>query len=213
MDILSHILWTYLPFKKKEWCSKAIVFAVLPDAGYLLIMLYGFLGAPSIKNAILPAPLMISYHLLHSFITLGLVAIVIWKLRPDLLYAMSGWVLHILIDIPSHQGDFSTRFLYPVFPNAHIEGISWSNFEVLALSYSLFILLYFFSIWRGRRKNRMGDEWKTDWIDRINIFAGVLINNHIIPMSDAASGHIQRTFNQISGKDKNSPEQGEDQPA
>ena len=168
MDIFSHILWTYLPFRNKEWCNKAIMFAILPDTGYLLIMLYGFLFAPSIENAIIPASLMALYHLLHSFFTLGLVAIVIWKFRPGLLPAISGWLLHILIDIPTHHGDFCTRFLYPIFPNVYIEGIAWSNIEVLALSYSLFILAYIFSIWRTRKKHRMGEEWKTDWVDSVS---------------------------------------------
>ena len=150
--MLSHILWTYLPFRDKEWCNKALVFAILPDIGYMLIMLYALFGIAPINDMAIPDSLMVIYHLLHSFVTLGIVAIIVWKFKRDLLYALSGWFLHILIDIPSHQGYYSTRFLYPLFPNVHIEGISWSNIEVLALSYSLLVLAYLISYWMERRQ-------------------------------------------------------------
>ena len=210
MDIFSHILWTYLPFRKKSWCGLAILFAILPDTGYLLIMLYGEFGVVNINMDFVPGPFMALYHLLHSFFTLAFVALILYVYRPNWLPALSGWLLHILIDIPTHQGDFGTRFLYPALPDFYFEGISWSNFEVLAAGYSLLLLAnIIYLIWEHRQ---FPDKSVLSRAGRFITYAGGLINNQIIPASNAASGDFQGASGELSGKDQNSTGQGEDQP-
>jgi hypothetical protein len=100
MDIFSHILWAYVPFRNKLWRDEGLFFAVLPDFGFLLIILYVVLGTPTLvgfPQALpkMPDVLLIIYFTLHSFVTLGVVALIVWKFKPKLLPALSGWFLHI----------------------------------------------------------------------------------------------------------------------
>lgn len=58
-------------------------------------------------------------------------------------WELSGWLLHILIDIPTHSSAFySTPFLWPV-SNFKISGIAWSTPWFLALNYFAIIIVYF----------------------------------------------------------------------
>jgi hypothetical protein len=74
MDLFSHILWTRVGTRDKLWDDEALLFALLPDAGFLLIMLYVFFGKPmdldfSDAMLTLPPAFLIIYRLLHSFIS------------------------------------------------------------------------------------------------------------------------------------------------
>ena len=135
MDIFSHILWVYVPTRNKIWRDEALFFAILPDLGFLFILLYVLFGTSmyvGFDRAMLTMPdiLFTIYFTLHSFVTLGIVALIVWKLRPKLLPALSGWFIHILIDIPVHDGAFGTRFLYPILPNTYISGVKWLDYRV-----------------------------------------------------------------------------------
>lgn len=210
MDIFSHVLWVYVPFRNKEWLNKALFFAILPDISYLLIMLYLFFGTESAENAVLPGVLLSFYNLSHSFVALGLVALVIWKLKPKILPALSAWFIHICMDIPFHHGLFGTKYLYPIFPNHSFEGISWADYRILMASYTFLAIAYLYSIHRENEKNRMGDNWKTDWLDKLHTFAGNLIKIKPTATANAARRNINRTFEKLSGKNQDSTGQGED---
>ena len=65
----------------------------------------------------------ISHSLLVFFIIFGLV----WYLRKKPFWEMTGWLLHILMDIPSHSYRFfPTPFLWPI-SDFKIDGISWAT--------------------------------------------------------------------------------------
>lgn len=56
---------------------------------------------------------------------------------------MGGWLLHILIDIPTHSTQFySTPFLWPI-SNIKFNGISWGTPWFLVLNYLVMITVYF----------------------------------------------------------------------
>ena len=119
MDFFSHILWVYLPVKNKLWRDEALFFAALPDLGFLLVLLYVFASPGGFWTSVnnMPEIYFQIYYFLHSFVALGIVAVIIWRLRPKLLPALSGWFIHIMIDIPFHENPkFTTRFLYPILP-------------------------------------------------------------------------------------------------
>ncbi len=216
MDIFSHILWTYVPFRNKLWRDEALFFAVLPDLGFLFILLYVFfISDMNFARAIpdMPVIFLIIYSLLHSFVTLGVVALIMWKLRPRLLPALSGWFIHISMDIPFHDGTFGTRFLYPLFPDLYIPGITWLDYRVLAISYLALVLVYVYSLRRERKKHISGKDWEPDWIDKLHLMADGLINRKRIPIANAEGYDIERTPDRISGEDKASTGQGEDNPA
>ena len=234
MEIFSHILWPMMLFRNKLWREEALFFAILPDISFLFIMLYVLLGTPmdiGWHRAMYTMPEIYNqfYFFMHSFVALGIAAIVIWKLKPRLLPALAGWFLHICMDIPMHDGDYATRFLYPIFPDVYLSGLNWTDYRVLGLTYLMLLNFTIYSLWRERKKHRMGEEWKTDWVDKIHIqfgklykkipepaptprldAAGSLISKKLTSMPNATSGHFKRTLDKLFRKDQDSPGQGED---
>jgi len=86
-------------------------------------------------------------HSLVVFFAIFAIAIVFFK-RKGAPWAMTGWLVHILIDIPTHSYKFfPTPFLWPL-SQWKFDGISWSTpwFEII--NYSLIIIVYF---WFYRR--------------------------------------------------------------
>ncbi len=235
MEIFSHILWPMMFFRNKLWRDEALFFAILPDISFLFIMLYVLLGTPmdvGWARAMYTMPEIYKqfYFFMHSFVAVGIAAIIIWKLKPRLLPALSAWFLHICMDIPVHDGEFSTRFLYPLFPNVYLESsLTWTDYRVLGITYLLLLNFTIYSLWRERKKHRMDKDWKTDWVDKIHLLfgklynkipepaptprldtAGNIINKKLTSMPNAASRYFKRAFAKLSGKDPGRPKQGED---
>lgn len=215
MDLFSHLLWVYVPFRNKLWRDEALFFAVLPDLGFLFILLFVFVSDKDFANAIpiMPDIFLIVYFTLHSFVTLGVVALIMWKLRPKLLPALSGWFIHISMDIPFHDGTFGTRFLYPLFPELYMPGITWLDYRVLAISYLALVLVYVYSLRRERKKHLSGKDWEPDWVDKLHLMADGLIKRKGILVANAEGHDIERTPDRISGEDRTGTCQSEDCPA
>lgn len=173
MDILSHGLWAgaaakAINSKKKEplrvWL--AILFGVFPDV-FAFTVSFVYLGwlrltgdalpfiirpgemEPPIRNQHPLLQLTHSlYNLSHSlfifFIVFGLVA---WYFRRPI-WEMGGWLIHILIDIPSHSyAFFPTPFLWPL-SDFRVNGIPWSTpaffWTNIALLFGVYFLLWIF---------------------------------------------------------------------
>lgn len=235
METFSHLLWPMLFFRNKLWREEALVFALLPDISFLFILMYVFLGTPMDVGwwgamQTIPEIYKQFYFFMHSFVAVGIAAIIVWRLSPKLLPALSGWFLHICMDIPVHDGEFATRFLYPIFPNVYLESsLTWTDYRVMGITYLLLLNFMVYSLWRERKKHRMGDEWKTDWVDKIHLLFGKLlkkipapkpiaclqpavnlISKIITPTANAESGDIQGTSGKLPDEDPGSPGQGED---
>jgi len=86
------------------------------------------------------------YQYSHSIIIFLLVFGIVWIIFKRPQFVMLGWLLHIILDIPSHSLEFfPTPFLFP-FSNYHFPyGIMWSNqwFMIINYSFLLFVFLYF----------------------------------------------------------------------
>jgi len=196
MDPIFHLLATNLYAKDERWRDEALFFSLLPDLGLLLITIYIFMYLP--KNltildaySMVPQAFVVLYFALHSLVVFAIAALVVWRLRPRLLPAMSAWLLHILIDIPVHAGMFATRFLYPVLPDVRFEGASWGEPWVLLAGYSALLILYVYSSWRERRKHYLRERWRADWLDRLVSRANALISRVRIHAADAKGQDIE----------------------
>lgn len=147
MDVISHALWANALFRNKKWVSLGILFGILPDAGFLPIISYVLFATPlQYEKAFssIPQYIFVPYFLLHSFVTLGIVALIFFVWAKEYLPALWGWFLHIVIDIPVHDGFFTTRFIYPI-SDYGINGIPWTNVWVFAGNYLALgcVYLYF----------------------------------------------------------------------
>lgn len=97
------------------------------------------------------------YNLSHSlfifFIVFGLTA---WYFRQPV-WEMSGWFLHILMDIPSHSyAFFPTPFLWPV-SDFKVDGIPWSA-PVFFWTNVLFLAAFYFLLWKAGKEKRRGKK-------------------------------------------------------
>jgi hypothetical protein len=177
MDVFSHGLWTAAIAKtanqKKEKTLRTwvvVIFGVFPDvfAFAAAFVFMGYLELVGRKNPftlrstgveppISQEPFILRlthyfYDFSHSlfifFIIFGLVA---WYYKKPI-WEMGGWLLHILIDIPTHSfAFFPTPFLWPI-SNFKVNGTHWGTLRFEVINYSLIILAYI-SIWlAGKRK-------------------------------------------------------------
>lgn len=181
MDVFAHGLWAGAAAKAsnlkitkekplKTW--KMVIFGVFPDvfafAPAFIYMFASFIF-PQIPKIEHPGPshmepahgngLIISnlthnlYNYSHSLIIFLLVFGLVWLILRRPVWEMGGWILHILMDIPSHSYDFyPTPFLYPV-SNFKVNGVHWGTPWFMITNYSLIILAYVALYLYNKRKN------------------------------------------------------------
>ena len=160
MDIFAHFLWTFAMYWKhpKRWIAGIIGF--MPDIlsfGVLTVvmiltrtpMVHGARGMQSI-----PSYVYTLYSITHSLVTFSVVAIILWFAARDWFWLIGGWLLHILIDIPSHTaGFFPTPILWP-FSDFVLSGVSWGTTWFMIANYSAIILVYTWLIWKVKGPER-----------------------------------------------------------
>lgn len=90
------------------------------------------------------------YNISHSLFVFLLVFGLVWYFRKKPLWEMTGWLIHILMDIPSHSYRFfPTPFLWPV-SDFKIDGISWATPWFMITNYSLLLAAYL-TLWFIKR--------------------------------------------------------------
>jgi hypothetical protein len=142
MDTISHALYGGLVCRSKKKFILCCIFGALPD-----LMLATLSPVKAVKifftpGSSLPEYYIYYYRLLHSFFTAGLIYLLIFLFNKKYRFLVFPYVLHILIDIPTHNGRFATRFLYPL-SNVAIQGYSYihhswiwvANFVILVILY------------------------------------------------------------------------------
>jgi len=87
----------------------------------------------------------------HSLIVFLLVLGIATILTRRIVFELLGWLLHILIDIPTHNFSYyATRFLWPV-SDFRIDGIAWWTPWFWAATYGALGVVYFLLWKRGWR--------------------------------------------------------------
>lgn len=83
----------------------------------------------------------------HSLIVFLLVFGVTTILARRIVFELLGWLLHILIDIPTHSlSYYATRFLWPI-SDFRIDGIAWWTRWFWLSTYVALVVVYFL-MWR-----------------------------------------------------------------
>ncbi len=100
-----------------------------------------------------PLPLYPTAHSLIAFLVVFGIACILAR---RVVYELFGWLLHILIDIPTHSlSYYATRFLWPV-SNFRIDGIAWWTRWFWMATYAA-LAIVFALLWRkgwlGRREH------------------------------------------------------------
>jgi len=180
MDIFAHGLWAGAAGKAVNIKKKAplklkwmVAWGIFPDffafAPAFIYMFASFVF-PSIPRIEHPGPahmepatgngLIISqfthnlYNIGHSLLIFFFVFFIAYLIFRRPIWVMGGWLLHILMDIPSHSYDFyPTPFLWP-FSEFKINGFHWGTPWFMISNYSLIIIAYFILYWLKTRKVR-----------------------------------------------------------
>ena len=166
MDILAHALWTNAIYegasrRKRSWREilEVVFWSDFPDFfsfGILFVIDFATLRFPGhfgdLNEANFPAWLFTTHHILYSLPLFFLVFFVIWFLRGIPYWAIGGWLIHIFIDIFTHDSFFPPQFLWP-FSDFHLEFATWASPAFMARNYGAIVLVYI-GLYFWRRKWR-----------------------------------------------------------
>lgn len=149
MDVVSHALWGGLVFGGSDSVVLAATFGAAPD----LIPFVPFVLREAIHNKRIsplkpdiqafPSWTFKLYNYTHSLISyLGIFLICYWLFSPAVARLSLGWLLHILMDIPTHEKKFfPTEFLFPL-SDFSFDGIPWSRGSVMLGNYLALVLVF-----------------------------------------------------------------------
>ncbi len=169
MDIFSHAFWTYAAtktanhkIKKQLNVGLTAFYGIFPDlfsfsVPFIWAILKVISGDPTpsglfprppndqpINNNTSPIFFLIHtlYNFSHSIPIFLIIFAVVWFWRKKPIWEMSGWLFHILIDIPTHSYKFfPTPFLWPV-SKWEFDGFSWSAPWFMILNYSAIVIVF-----------------------------------------------------------------------
>ncbi len=169
MEIVAHGLWAAAAVTAVNRSTKvrvrllpAVWWAVFPDvvafgpaiaAGLWLRLA----GDGSSSHVHIGVPLYPAAHSLLVFlVAFGLTTL----LARRIVYELLGWLMHILIDIPTHSFSYyATRFLWPV-SDFRIDGIAWWTPWFWISTYLALAVVYFLL-------------WRKGWLRRAGAGAGI----------------------------------------
>jgi hypothetical protein len=169
MDIFAHALWTAgaaVPLRRRlrvplsvPW---TVFWGVFPDVFSFVIpavvRMWWFLSGTT--SSLLPGPngpqhfhfVWTLYYASHSLLVFATAFGLAWLAARRPILEMLAWCLHILIDIPTHQGIFALHFLWPL-SSYGLSGTRWENHWFFAANYTALLLLYSW-IWLGARRRQ-----------------------------------------------------------
>lgn len=160
MDIFAHAAWTNIVFYKKYKKERlnrflSILFGLLPDlASFTPVFVYGFFNSTNFMKLIGSNVWVVnfaseSYKYTHSVVIFLITVFAVYVVRKffnksAFYWPMFGWLLHILIDIPTHKGFYETPFLFPISGYRFEQGISWAHPTFMLINYSVLAIAYLF---------------------------------------------------------------------
>jgi hypothetical protein len=175
MDIISHALWSgalfksiNLKLKKKKfnfwqaafWGIFPDVFAfVIPFAIFFpIIILQNGFNLTNLATIIQSPPysgiVEMLYNISHSLIIFTIVFLLIWLIFRKPIYILFGWLLHILIDIPTHLiGHFATPMLWPI-SDFKINGLIYWREPAFMIADAALLIIVYWIILSKEKKNK-----------------------------------------------------------
>lgn len=151
MDVLAHLLWTYIIFHGQAHLPSALAFSVLPDVvSFGIYLIYILVYKRNVGRWLVtlendlgntPAWVFRLYNLSHSLIVSTAVFLIASFILGRVFWEATAWMLHIIIDIPLHKRKtYPTPFLWPLFRYT-FHGISWASKKFIIINYIVIILV------------------------------------------------------------------------
>ena len=145
MDILAHALWGLIFFDSLDMNLYLIIlFSLLPDFSAFSFefvkLILGFKKFPHSKEEArkkIPRYVGKIYNFTHSLVLVGCLFLILFIFYRSFSWYILPWILHILLDIPSHPRDFfGTPIFYP-FSSYKFDGYEWGKKWFMIVNYSL----------------------------------------------------------------------------
>ncbi|MBI4050587.1 MAG: metal-dependent hydrolase [Candidatus Doudnabacteria bacterium] len=180
MDVFSHGLWAGAVYKalklktRKTFSVKwAVFWGVFPDLFAFAVPLLGLLWNLSFKGislADIPGPSTTEpppqdslwmftlatalYNLSHSLIIFTVLFAIVYLIFRRPIWELGAWVLHIIIDVPTHSYEFYPTPLFWPISSWKFDGFSWANPWFLLINYAAILIVFLFlrAISRGGRQ-------------------------------------------------------------
>jgi hypothetical protein len=170
MDIFAHAIWTNvlatIARRKQEKMHRRLLsvawttfWGVFPDLFAFIIPfvigIWGWVsgaefhyGRETIAEGL--APMLYNYS--HSLVIWLVVFGVMWAIYKRPRWELLGWVLHILIDIPSHaNGFYLTPLFFPISGWKFTHGVSWAHPVFMITNYSTMLVAWVGVMWYRRK--------------------------------------------------------------
>jgi hypothetical protein len=164
MDIMYHAVVGVVIAKSfgSEYELSSAFFSILPDVvGTLPYYYYKLTGTKNIgwknhvtnfyhattSNTFTNAIDKHIYYATHSLLTAALITVLLYFFMPGAWMVLSLSLLsHIVIDIPTHDGELATRFLYPL-SDIHYQANNWTRHlkSFIAFWIVLLFIVYYLS--------------------------------------------------------------------
>lgn len=177
MDILSHGLWgaVYAKAANRKLPEKlnygwAFFWGMFPDLfAFTPIFLWSIILRIMGKPGLIHAPrgdfepwkpglgsmndvTQLLYSISHSIVVFAIVFGLVWVLLRQPPWILVPWVMHILLDIPSHSYKFyPTPLFWPIANWKFLHGVSWAQWWVMAINYGA-LLIFFLILLKLDRK-------------------------------------------------------------
>lgn len=91
------------------------------------------------------------YHVSHSAVIFFLIFGLVWTLARRPVWELGGWLIHIVLDVPTHSyAFFPTPFLWPL-SEWKFDGLSWGTPWFMVFNYSALLLVYGI-LWLKRKR-------------------------------------------------------------
>ncbi len=146
MDVFAHALWTYLFFNNQEWVWIGVLVSFLIDAiTFVPIMIAMWIrgdkmrGPPTLKGTFAKRWAKL-YNATHSLIVLAAVGLIIYVITGSLWGPLLAWLVHIIMDIPTHSKEFFPTPIFWPISSWTFPGFSWAQPWFMALNYGALIL-------------------------------------------------------------------------
>lgn len=180
MEILAHTLWTTAgakiandKLKKKNKKFKISYFWVnfwglFPDLFSLsipiVIFIFDYIFTDMTVSSIAQTREVVNsynislilYPISHSIVIWWVTFGLVWFLKKKSPFVMFGWLLHIILDMPSHgAGIFGTPIFYPLSNYKFSYGVSWASTKFFIINYSLLLIIWGVILFVKYRKKKI----------------------------------------------------------
>jgi len=176
MDIISHALWSgalfksvNLKLKRKNfnfwwaafWGMFPDLFAfVIPYIIFFIIIISGKGFVFSNLSSTVQSPpysgiVETLYTISHSLVIFTIVFLLMWVIFRKPVWILFGWLLHILIDIPTHLiGHFATPMFWPI-SNFRINGLIYWREPLFMIIDIITLIIIYWIILKKEKKRKM----------------------------------------------------------